>query len=49
MTNKELEKELKEKGYDVTRIVYSPERKIDYLIVSVTEIPNDKWCDCDQL
>ena len=35
MTNKKLEKELKEKGYDVTRIVYSLERKIDYLIVSV--------------
>ena len=47
MTNKQLEKELKERGYDVTRIVYSSERKIDYLIVSVTEIPKDKWCDCD--
>ncbi len=47
MTNKQLEKELKERGYDVTRIVYSSERKIDYLEVSVTEIPNDKWCDCD--
>ncbi|ENA1807880.1 hypothetical protein ABF226_002328 [Flavobacterium psychrophilum] len=47
MTNKELEKELKERGYDVTRIIYSPERKIDYLIVSVKEVPNSNWCNCD--
>lgn len=43
MTNKELEKELKERGYDVTRIIYSPERKIDYLIVSTEHFPKSMF------
>jgi hypothetical protein len=43
MTNIELEKELKERGYAVTRIVHSFEREIDFLIVSVTEIENSSW------
>ena len=43
MTNKKLEKELKERGYDVTRIVYSPERKIDYLIVTTKPFPKSMF------
>jgi hypothetical protein len=43
MTNKKLEKELKKRGYHVTRIIKSPERGIDFLIVSVTEVENSSW------
>ena len=43
MTNKQLEKELKERGYDVTRIIHSPERKIDFLIVTTKHFPKSMF------